>query len=230
MAVAHSSTVQLAGTAAGSTQSITVADGDTVVVKTATRGTGVTVTSVVWDQPTANEPFTLQDTDINNDARSSLWVLPADESTNKTANVLVSYSGSNRNVVGYSIYTGCDTITPVRTGTVQTNNGNSAAPTVSVTGVSGDIIVDSLSQVSSGPDSATADHTERHNTAATGGGSDTRGASQELAATGGSDAMGWSMGGSDSWAVVACALREPFTPPAGWGVLLSNKRHRLIYE
>lgn len=212
MAIVHSNTATATAASANSTtiSSFVVSGTDPVlVVKVATKSNSVTVSGVTWN---TTENFTQINTDMNGNARSTLFVLANPAAA--TADIVVSLSGNSRHVSAVSLYTGVDDATPIRSGTEATNNGTDAAPTVDVTAISGDMIIDSLCQVSAGPDTATSDHTERHDTAATGGGTDTRGASQELAATGGTDSMGWTMGGSDNWATCAAALREPFTPSA----------------
>lgn len=208
MAIVHSTTTAVVDAGASSTtiSSFVVSGTNPVlVVKVSTNGSEITVTGVTWN---TSEDFAQEITDINNDARASLWVLPNPTAT--TADIVISLSGSSRHVSAVSLYTGVDDTNPVRTS--NSNNGSDTLPTVSLTAVSSDMIVDCLSQVSNGPDTAIGDHTERHDTAAIGGGADTRGASQELLATGGSDTMGWTMSSMDSWAVSALALREPFTP------------------
>jgi hypothetical protein len=210
MAIAHSNTTTVTATSATITFTSYVVSGTdpVLVVAVATRGSGTTVTGVTWNA--AAEVFTEEITDINNDARTTLFYLESPTAT--TANIVVTASGSNRMVAAASLYTGVDGATPIRAGVSNSANGNSASPSVSLTGVSGDMLYNSLGQVSAGPDSATANHTQRSNGAETGGGTDTRGATQEFAATGGSDTFSWTMGGSDSWAMCAMALREPFTP------------------
>ena len=169
MAISHSTTTAVVDAGAASTTIsgfVVSGTGPVLVVKVSTKGTGITVSGVTWN---TSENFVQEITDINGDARSSLWVLPNPTAT--AADVVVTLSGSSRHVSAVSLYTGVDSASPVRTS--NSNNGTDAAPTVSLTGVSGDMIVDCLSQVSAGPDTATGDHTERHDTAAIGGGSDT---------------------------------------------------------
>lgn len=210
MAVAHSNTTTLTVTAATATASGFVVSGTNpvLVVSVDTRGSGVTVTGVTWNS--AAEDFTEEITDINNDARNTLFYLPSP--TAATEDVVVTASASNRMVVAVSLYTGADGASPIRPSVSNSANGNDASPAVSLTGVSGDMLYNGLCQVSAGPDTAAGNRTERSNAAVTGGGSDTRGAAQEFLATGGSDSLSWTMGGSDSWAMCAMAIREPFTP------------------
>lgn len=105
-----------------------------------------------------------------------------------------------------SVYTNVDQTTPVRAGTPQTATGTGTALAVSVTGTSGDLIVDAVSIVQNGPPSLTADHTERVNITQTGGSTDVGLGCQELSATGGSDSMSWTAGSSTDWAMAAFAL------------------------
>ncbi len=214
-----------AGAASTTISSFTVSGADPVlIVKVSSKGSGITHDGVTWN---GTEDFTLEATDINGDARTSIWSLASPTAT--TADVVVTLSGSARHVSAVSLYEGVDQTTPVRPSTPASNNGTDAAPTVDITGMLGDMIVDSLSQVSAGPDTATGDHTERHDTEAVGGGTDTRGASQDIRSDGTTTTMGWTMGDSDNWALCAMALQPP-AAPAGFGSLLSGHRNRLILE
>lgn len=219
MAIAHSTTTTATAANASSTtiSSFVVTGTDPVlVVKVATKGT-VTVTGVTWN---GSENFTEVITDINGNARSTLLVLPNPTAT--TANVVVSLSGNSRHVSAVSLYTGVDQVAAIRSGTANSANGTNDNPSTSVTGVSGDMNVDSMCQVSAGPDTISAQSgTSRSDTAATGGGTDTRGSSQELAATGGADTMSYTLSGSDNWAITAAALMPP-QPITGSGALLSQ--------
>tara|TARA_R110000772_G_C13310276_1_gene440144 strand:- start:4658 stop:5335 length:678 start_codon:yes stop_codon:yes gene_type:complete len=209
MAIAHSttSTATAGGASTTTIASFVVSGTDPVlVVKVATKGSGITVSSVVFN---TTETFDAVGTDINGDARASMYVLPNPTAT--TADVVITLSGAARHVSACSLYTGVDDATPIRAAATTTANGTDAAPTVNVTSISGEMVVDSMAQVSAGPDTATAGNTERSNAQATGGGTDTVGASQELAGTGGADTMDWSMSSTDNWAIVGAALQEPFT-------------------
>lgn len=207
MTIAHSNTSTAIDAGANSTtiSSFVVSGTDPVlVVKVALKDNSATVTGVTFN---TSETFDPVGSDRNGNAHSSMWVLEAPTAT--TADVVISLSGSTRHVSAVSLYTGVDQATPIRAASTTTANGTNAAPTVDITSETGEMVIDSLSQVSAGPDTAAGDNTERHDTAATGGGTDTRGASQELAGTGGTDTMGWTMGGSDNWAIVGAALQEP---------------------
>ena len=160
-----------------------------------------TVTSVVYN---GSETFTQEITDINGNAR--VVILYLEDPTVTTADVVVTLSGNSRHVSTIGVYTGVDPTILVRTAESVSANGTDASPTVDVTTDADDIVVSGLSQVSAGPDSATADHDERSTVAATGGGTDTRSGLQDVISTGGTDTMGWSMGGSDNWATAAVAL------------------------
>ncbi len=207
LAPVHSSTTLGTGDAASHTFSSFVVSGanPVLVVKVSTRGAGVTVTGITWN---TTEDLTQENTDINNDSRADLWYLAAPTAT--TADIVVTFSSGNRYVVAASLYTGADGTTPVRTAASASANGNSAAPSVAITAQLGDMIVDAVGQISNHPNIATAAHTERHNGASIGGGTDNRGASQELTADGTEQTMSWAMDDSDSWAIVTMALRTPF--------------------
>lgn len=209
MAIAHSVT-DSDTVANGTTTTIsgfTVSGTNPVLVLTVSLKGADLVGSATWN---TTEDFILEVTDINGDARVAILYLPAPTAT--TADVVVTLDGNSRYVSTVSLYTGADQATPVRSAASVPANGNNNAPTLDITGISGEMIINGLCQVSADPDSATGNRTERSNLAATGGGTDTRGATQEFLATGSADTMSWSMGGSDSWANCAMVLQEPFTP------------------
>lgn len=203
MAIAHVTSIVVKGQLTVFTFSgFTVSGTDpALIVDVALRGT-TSVTSVTWNG--AAEAFTEEAADNNSQARSTLLSLNAPTAT--TDDVVVTLAAGARAVITLSLYNGVDQTTVFRAGSVATNNGSDDSPTVNITGTSGDIIVDSLAISAPGPPTATADHTERSNDTETGGGDDVLGASQELAATGGADAMGWSMSAADNWALCAGAL------------------------
>jgi len=210
MAIAHVNTTAVGDQSTTVTISSFVVSGTNpaLVLKVAHRGTA-SVTGATWN---TSENFDIEIADNSSTARCTLLTL--NNPTATTADVVVTFSGGSRCVVAVSLYTGVDQTDVFRSGTIQSANGNSTTPAVSVTGTIGDIIVDSLAQVSAGPDTATAAHTQRSNLARTGGGDDVRGASQELAATGAADSMSWTMSATDDWAVCAGAL----LPSVGGGV------------
>ncbi len=204
-----------AGTTSLDITSVAVTGTDpTLVVKVAYKdNAGGEIISVVWDAVVENQALTQIGTEERNgNANSSLWSLAVPVA--KTATVTISLTNSVRIVGAASVYTGVDQTNPFRTVAVAQANGNSASPTVDVVALNDEMVVDSLAQVSAGPDSALGDHTERHDFIAIGGGDDTKGASQEKASTGATETMGWTMGGSDNWAVVAAPLQEPQAAPA----------------
>lgn len=210
MAIAHTLTTTAvnAGTAALTISSHVVSGTDpTLVVKIAYKhNSGGNVTGVTWNG--GAEALTQLGTESRNgNANSQIWYLAAPTAT--TADVVISFTDSVRCVGAASNYTDVDQTNPFRTAANATNNGTNASPTVDVVALNNEMVVDSLSQVSAGPDTAAGDHTERHDTAATGGGTDTRGASQEKASTGATETMGWTMGDADNWGTSAGALQQP---------------------
>ena len=180
-----------------------------IIVKIAYKdNSGGSISSVVFN---GSENLTLVGSEANGgDANSSLYQLAAPTAT--TADVVITLSASERIVAAASSYHGVDQTNPLRASSFASATGTDATPTVDVLAISGDRVVDSLCQVSAGPDVATADHTVRHNTNAAGGGTDVRGASQFVDSSGATETMGWSMTDSDDWAVTAAALQEPVPP------------------
>jgi hypothetical protein len=142
--------------------------------------------------------------DVNGNARTAIYYLINPAQVSRF--VRVDFDSSLRACISASIYTGVHQSTPFSSNVG--NNGTDNAPTVTVTAGANTMVVDSLCQVSNGPDTATKQNeTERANLAATGGGSDTRHASQEDSTS--PSTMAWSMGGSDNWALSAGTLQEP---------------------
>lgn len=218
-AIVHVSTTPYNGTATThDITSVTVTGTDPVlIVKIAYRDSGGgEVTAVVWDWDGVAEALTqLGSESKNGEANAQMWYLAAP--TAKTATLRISTTNSVRIVAAASVYTGVDQTNPFRTAATASNNGTTASPTVTVIIRSGEgeMVVDSLAQVSAGPDTATGDHTERHNAAETGGGTDTRGASQEKLETVVLGViMGWTMADGDNWAIIAAPLQEPQSEPS----------------
>ena len=142
-------------------------------------------------------------------AQCSLWYLIAPTVT--TADCVLVMPSSVR-MVGYAaFFTGVNQTNPF-TGNTNEASGTDASPTVDVTSAADEIVVDMLAQVSAGPDTATETHTPMANGAATGGGTDTRGASQRAVGQA-TRTMNWSMSGSEDWNIIAGGLQEPPPPP-----------------
>ena len=160
------------------------------------------VTSVVWDAAGVNEALEEVISQNQDDADSSIWVLAAP--TAKIATVTVTLSATGENVAGASCYSGVNQVNPIRTSV--SASGTDASPTVDLLVLDTEVAIDSLGQVSDGPDTATGDHTERHDAAATDIGDDVRGAGQEVVGSGAIETMGWTMGGSDSWSICAVTV------------------------
>ena len=143
------------------------------------------------------------------DAQAFLYYLVAPTVT--TADVVITMPSAVR-MVGYvSLFTDVDQTNPFTASTNETQ-GADASPTVTVSSSATEIVVDILAQVSAGPNTATAAWTPLANGAATGGGTDTRGAGQYVAGTG-SRVMSYSMSSSDDWNIVAGALQPPSATP-----------------
>lgn len=214
MAIAHgTTTVATVSSTTITISSVTVTGTDAgLIVKLSYKSNSTQLNSVVWDSVGVNESLTQLGTEESNgNARASLWYLAAP--TAKTANVTITLNSSSRTVAAASVYTGVDQVNPFRAAAVAGGNGTNSSPTVDVVALNTEMVVDCLAQVSAGPHTATGDHTERHDSAATGGGTDTRGASQEVASTGATETMGWTMSGSDNWAVIAAPLQVAGTTP-----------------
>ncbi len=207
--ITHSSTTVATseGTTSLTISSHVVSGTDPVlIVKVACKGVLNEVTSVKWDSAGVNQSLIRLNSDVNGNADAEIWFLA--NPTAKTADITIAMGSSTRVVAAASTYTGVNQTSPFRTAASASANGTDASPTVNVVALANEMVVDSLCQVSAGPDTATGDHTERHDDAAVSGGTDTRGASQEKASTGATETMGWAMSGSDNWAICAGALQQ----------------------
>ena len=145
----------------------------------------------------------------NNDCFAELWVLAAPTVT--TADVVITFSANTRMAGAAHTYSDVDQANPFRTAAAADANGTDATPTVDVVALAGEMVIDAMSQVSAGPDTIstfTGDF-KRQDQASTGGGDDVRGGSQEIASAGATETMGYTMSGSDSWAIVAAPLQAP---------------------
>jgi hypothetical protein len=140
------------------------------------------------------------------DAQCSLWYLA--NPTVTTADAVLVMPSSVR-MVGYVAYfTDCDQTNPFTASTTEAQ-GSDAAPTVSLTSDAAEIALDIMAQVSAGPNTATLSHTLLANGAATGGGTDTRGAGQYSDPGANPITMDYSMSGSDHWNIIAASLQAP---------------------
>lgn len=209
MAIAHGSTT----TASDNTTSLAITShvvsgtNPTLIVKVHVRHKTVVPSSVVWDAAGVNESLTKLNTKTVGTARSELWYLP--NPTAKTATVTLTFPSAKDVIGAASTYTGVDQTSPFRTAAEATSTGTDDSPTVSIVALNGEMVVDSMTQVSPGPNTAIGDHTERHDVAQGVETSKIRGASQEKASTGATEVMGWTMSGAAIWAICAGPLQEP---------------------
>jgi len=139
------------------------------------------------------------------DAQCLLYYLTAPTET--TADVVITMPSAVR-MVGYVAYfTGAHQSSPFTANTNEAQ-GTNDSPTVDVSSSADETCIDILVQVSAGPDTATATHTQICNGAAIGGGTDTRGAGQYVVGQA-TRTMNWTMSDADNWNIIAGALQEP---------------------
>jgi len=213
MAIAHGSTdsAESSGTSSLDIASFTVTGTNkALVVRVAYKSAGAgAVNRVTWDKAGVGEALTMVGNEVgSSNSKASLYVLAAP--TSKTAILTVDFTKSVRCVVGVSCYTGVHQGAPFRTASSADNTGNDDSPTVDVVALATEMVIDSMCQVSAGPDTVTAnDHTLRYSEPGTGGGTDVRGASQDVISSGATETMGWTLSSSDDWGITACALQEP---------------------
>lgn len=167
----------------------------------------VAPTSITFN---GTEDFTLERSAADGgDAQCFLYYLPAPTET--TADVVVTMPGDSK-MVGYvALFNGVNQSSPF-TGNTSEAQGTDASPTVDISSSAEETCVDILVQVSGGPDTAIATHTEICNGAAISGGTDTRGAGQYVVGQA-IRTMNWSMSDSDNWNIIAGALQEPGVGP-----------------
>lgn len=160
-------------------------------------------TSVVFN---GTENFTLERSAADGgDAQCFFYYLT--NPTVTTADVVITMPATVR-MVGYVAYfTGVHQTTPF-TGNTNEAQGTNDSPTVDISSAADEICIDILVQVSAGPDTAVATHTQICNGAAIGGGTDCRGAGQYVVGQA-TRTMNWSMSSDDHWNIIAGALQEP---------------------
>lgn len=207
----HGSSVENSGggtTLASPSITVTGTDAGLIVTIQYKDNAGGSIVSVVWDAAGVNESLTQLGSEVNGgNANASIWYRAAP--TAKSAVVTITFSATRRACMSAHVYTGVDQTNPFRAAAVATNTGTNDTPTVGVVALNDELVIDSMAQVSAGPDTATGDHTERHDNAATGGGTDTRGAAQEKSSTGATETMQYTMGGAEDWSIIAAPLQEP---------------------
>lgn len=211
MAITHQQTVTGAsgsGTTVDATSMTPSGSNVVLVAKISYKDTTDEISDVRWrTSGDAGDLLTYLRDDVNGDARSAIYYLIAPAQASRF--VRVTYNSSERTAISVSVYTGVHQTTPFRTS--RGGNGTNDLPAASaIVSNPGEMLVDSLCQVSAGPDTATADFTERANLAATGGGTDTRHASQETPVViPDTISMTYTMSDSDNWALSAGALQPP---------------------
>jgi hypothetical protein len=167
----------------------------------------ITPTSIVFN---GTENFTVERIAADGgDAQCFLYYLIAPSEV--TADVVITIPGAAR-MVGYvALFTGVHQTNPFTANTNEAQ-GTDISPTVDISSTTDETCIDILAQVSAGPDTATAIHTEICNGAATGGGTDTRGAGQYV--TGQTTrTMNWTMSDADHWNIITGALQESGATP-----------------
>lgn len=178
-------------------------DNPVLIVGLAYKGNNpLTPTSIVFN---GTENFTLElaGTDAA-DAQCFLYYLTGPTLT--TADVVITMPSSIR-MVGYvALFNEVHQTEPFTANTVDAQ-GSDVTPTIDVSSAADEICIDIMAQVSAGPDTAVAAHTEICNGAAVGGGSDTRGAGQYVVGQA-TRTMNYTMSDVDDWNIVAGALQE----------------------
>lgn len=169
-----------------------------LVCGTAVRG-AVTVSSITWNG--GAESFTkINDNQPGSDVRTELWYLLNPTAT--TANIVITFSGSQ------SVMGGCVSIfnaaQSAPTGSAEAS-GSDATPTVNVTTVAGDLVIDIMGDQSGGFDiDVHSSQAERWQIEAT---NHDGGMSTEVA-TGTTTTMSWSETGSDFWSIIAVPIKK----------------------
>lgn len=213
MAIAHGST-----TAANNSSTsqlnitnvpVTGSNAVLVVLIAYKSGTAGKISRVTWDSAGVGEGLTLLGSEVGSgNSNSSIYYLPAP--TAQTATVTIDLTANKRIVAAAQVYTGVHQGAPFRTASFASATGTDNNPTVNVVALDTEMVLDSLCQISGGPDTISANSgTLRHNDPATGGGTDTRGAGQEIASSGATETMEYTLSSTDDWGITACALQPP---------------------
>ncbi len=176
-------------------------------------GTARSISSVTFT-PGGGSATALDEVDTEqtgSQARYSAIYSLLDPPSGTSGTVTVTFSGSVSNgiVAGVANFAGVDQTTPL--GTPQVANGDSAAPSVGLTGLNGDeLVFDNVFQGASGESqtlTAGSGQNQRWNAWI----ANARAASSTEQATGSSVTMSWTAGSSSYWAIVAI----PINPVAG---------------
>lgn len=139
----------------------------------------------------------------NSTAHAALYQLVAPATG--ANNVVVSFSSTMDDVVvGAVSFTNVDQTTPL--GTAVTNTGSSTTPTVSVTAVVGNVVVDVVGHTGTTTPTVNGSQTQMWNSA--GGASNSRHFASRETAGGTTVAMDWSGAANSAWASVGVAVKH----------------------
>jgi hypothetical protein len=189
-------------------------------------GTGISVSTVVWDDGGANTPLTRKGrTQDAGTGWAENWFLLSPASGTKT--IKVTNTGSCACTAGSASYSDVDQVTPFNAASPQTATGSGGTASLNVTSASGELVIDSINDNTTvGPDtlvpngSQTQIHSITVSNNTSGGSSDKPGAP--------SVTMSWTgLNGSPPWALVGVSLRPASPPPRRLARILAPQQRML---
>lgn len=205
-----------AGTSSASAASLTwshtvgaISNGILLVMPQCSSATGVTISSVVWDDGGANTALTRKGQKQDSGTGwAEIWYLlsPAPG----TKNIKVTYSAAVACTAGSASYSGVDQATPFNAASPQSASGTTATATVDITSAGGELVIDSVNDNENTIDTLVVGggQTTIHNITVS---NNTAGASSEEAGAA-SVTMSWTgLTLSAPWAIIGVSLR----PAAG---------------
>lgn len=187
-----------------------------LIVIVCVKSSNIEIPSVVFN--TTESLTILGVIERNSNCSVALYYLP--KPSRVTADVVITLDSDERAVVAAMTFAGVDQKFPIRLASYENANGSGANPTNNVADTLVDeMVIDVVGQISAGPVAAVGEHTETVDAAATGGGTDVRGASQRVLRTtsNGSQSMDWTITGfAEPWAWIGAALQEPSASGGGY--------------
>jgi uncharacterized repeat protein (TIGR01451 family) len=178
-----------------------------LIVGTSNRDGNKTVTSVTYGVSSLtrigyqNGP--------GNTARMELWYLLAPASG--TADIVVTWNGSNAVAAGAVSFTGVDQATPL--GAFASAQGNTSSASVAVSSATGDVVIDTIAATGDAVSlTAGGSQTVQWNVGSGTAGGDVRAAGSTKPGAS-SVTMSWTLGASKQWGLGAVALHAAPTPP-----------------
>lgn len=182
-----------------------ISNGILLAMPQVSSGTGVSVSSVVWDSGGANTALTRKGQKQDSGTGwAEIWHLLSPASGTKL--IKVTYSASAAVTTGSASYSGVDQTTPFNAASPESAAGTTATATVNITSAVGELVIDSVNDNENAPDTLVVGggQTTISNISV---GTNTAGACSEEAGAA-SVTMSWSgLTLSAPWAIVGVSLK-----------------------